>query len=242
MPSPIIAITTWRKTDAQNYPTFHLAEAYSQAVIQAGASPLLIPLGISEEHLESLLARFDGVIFSGGGDIAPQFYGAADNPKIKELDVDRDRLELSLFRLVRQKRIPFLAICRGLQLVNIALGGTLYADIATCYTGAIKHDFMEKFPRNFRAHDVRVNRKSHLHAILGRSSLEVNSIHHQAVERLAEELSASAYSPDGLVEAVELSNYPFGIGVQWHPECLLEMPEMRELFRSFVSAAGGDST
>jgi putative glutamine amidotransferase len=240
MGSPIIGITTWRKKDSQNYPFFHLAEAYIEALSQAGASPLLIPLGLSEDDLGNLLPRFEGIIFSGGGDISPQVYGSDHHPEIHEIDPDRDRLELSLFRLVQEKNIPFLAICRGMQLVNIALGGTLYADIADCYPGALKHDFMEKYSRNFRAHEIKVSPNSHLEDVLGRSSLEVNSIHHQGVDRLAPGLKASAHSPDGLVEAIELPDYPFGLGVQWHPECLLEMYEMRKLFRSFVVASGGD--
>jgi putative glutamine amidotransferase len=241
MPTAIIAITTWRKLDEQNYASFHLAEAYIEALTQAGACPILIPLGLSEDDLKNLLAGCDGVVFSGGGDISPQFYGASPSPAIKGIDTDRDGLELALFRLVEEKRRPFLAICRGLQLVNVALGGTLCADIAGCHTGAIKHDFMEKYPRNFRAHEVKISSQSQLEGILGCSSLEVNSIHHQAVEQLAPDLIASAHSADGLVEAVELSDHPFGIGVQWHPECLLEMPEMRKLFKSFISAAGRKS-
>ncbi|MFU8773946.1 MAG: gamma-glutamyl-gamma-aminobutyrate hydrolase family protein [Anaerolineales bacterium] len=241
MPKPIIAVTTWRKLDAQNYASFHLAEAYIEALTQSGASPLMIPLGLSEDDLENLLVGCDGVVFSGGGDIAPQFYGAPPSPTIKGIDADRDRLELALFRLVMENRTPFLAICRGMQLINVALGGTLYADIASCHAGAIKHDYLEKYARNFRAHEIRISPGSRLEGILGCNSLEVNSIHHQAVERLAPSLIASAISPDDLVEAVELSDHPFGIGVQWHPECLLEMAEMRKLFRSFVSAADGES-
>ena len=241
MPSPIIGITTWRKRDPQNYPFFHLAEAYIEALTQAGASPLLIPLSLSEDNLDNLLSCFDGIVFSGGEDISPEVYGAPHSPEIKEIDSDRDRLELSLFRLVQERRTPFLAICRGMQLVNVAQGGTLHADIGSCYAGALKHDFMEKYPRNFLAHEIQLEPNSHLANILECTSLEVNSIHHQAVDKLGFGLKAVAHSLDGLVEAIELPDYPFGLGVQWHPECLLELPEMRQLFKSFVVAAGGES-
>lgn len=240
MSSPIIAITTWRKLDAQNYPSFHLAEAYIQALSQAGASPLLIPLGLTEDNLENLLYYFDGFIFSGGGDISAGVYDFANYSELQEVDPGRDQLELYLFHRVKEQNKPFLGVCRGMQLINIALGGTLYADIATSCPGALKHDYLEQYPRDFKAHEIRVTPNSLLDSTLEKPSLEVNSIHHQGVDKLAPDLVASAHSNDGLVEAVELPNYPFGLGVQWHPECLLEMPEMKKLFGSFVSAAAGD--
>jgi putative glutamine amidotransferase len=133
--------------------------------------------------------------------------------------------------------MPVFGICRGLQVINVALGGTLYEDLDDQFPNALKHDYYDDQPRDYLAHTIRVETDSRLARILGSSSTEVNSLHHQGIRRLAPSLRASAFAPDGLIEATELLEYPFGLAVQWHPECLQAYAPMRHLFQAFVDAA-----
>jgi putative glutamine amidotransferase len=236
MRQPLIGVTTWRKRDPENYLSNTLAEAYAQALSQAGAAPLLIPAGMPLQALDSLLEQLHGLLLSGGGDIAPEFYAAGLDERINGVDAARDELELSLFQAALEREMPVLGICRGLQLFNVALGGTLYADIASQKPQAIKHDYTGQ-PRHYLAHDVELRSGSRLAAILDHAQLPVNSLHHQGIAHLATGLEAVALAPDGLVEAVEIPAHPFALAVQWHPECLLDHPPMQALFKSFVAAA-----
>ena len=237
---PLIGITASRTASPSGLPQFSVIEAYVRAVTQAGACPVLIPSGLSGNELDTILQRLDGVLFSGGGDIDPIYYGVEPHPKVGEVDPDRDRVELHLLHKVVQEAIPFLGICRGLQLVNVGLGGTLYADIGDQLPGAHNHDFYPGWPRDHLAHAVQVAQGSRLAGILSLKLAEVNSLHHQAVCQLAPGLLPTAYSPDGLVEAVELPDHPFGLAVQWHPEWLTAHAPMQALFRAFVAAAKMD--
>jgi len=215
----------------------YLNEAYVQAVVGAGAAPLLIPLGLPEAALRQAVGRVDGVLFSGGGDMAPDRYGSQPHPRVAEVDEDRDRLELALFAQVLEDGTPFLGICRGFQVLNVAMGGTLYEDITDQHPGAIRHDHYPNIPRDHLAHPVQIIEETHLARILGKPVLEVNSLHHQGIRRLAEGLKASAHAPDGIVEGVEVPKHPFGLAVQWHPEWLGAHAPMRALFQAFVEAA-----
>lgn len=210
-----------------------------QALIRAGACPVLIPLGLTDESLDDLLKQMGGILFTGGGDIAPAHYGAESHPKIYGVDAERDRLEFYLLKEAVAKKMPFLGICRGFQVVNVGLGGTLYADVADQKPHALKHDYFPDWPREHLAHAVTVREDSRLSEILGASSLEVNSLHHQGADRLAPGVQATAYAEDGLVEAIELPGHPFGLAVQWHSENLTTHAPMRALFRAFVEAARG---
>jgi putative glutamine amidotransferase len=238
MPVPRIGITTERRNSPAGLPLISIPEAYVQAVVQAGGCPVLVPPGISEELLEALLGDLDGLLFTGGGDIEPGRYGAGPHPKIGEVDPDRDRVELHLLRRTLSSGLPFLGVCRGIQLLNAGLGGTLYADIADQHPGAQKHDFFPGWPRDFLAHEIQVAEGSRLAQILGEPILRVNSMHHQGIRDLAPGLVSTAHAPDGLVEAAELPGHPFALAVQWHPECLPGDPKMRALFRAFVETAG----
>lgn len=234
---PLIGITAARTTSPSGLPQFSVVEAYARAISQASACPVLIPPSLSDDELNTLVQRLDGVLFSGGGDIDPFHYGFETHPKVGEVDPDRDQVELHLLQKVVQEAIPFLGICRGLQLVNVGLGGTLYADIPDQYPGGQKHDFYPGWSRSHLAHEVRVDPDSRLASILGLEPVEVNSLHHQAVRQIAPGLRPTAYSPDGLVEGVELPDHPFGLAVQWHPEWLTAHAPMQALFRAFVEAA-----
>lgn len=237
MAAPVIGVTTSRMLNKQGLPAIYVMEAYVQAVAQAGGAPLLVPLGLGEQELQGIVARLDGVLLTGGGDIDPQQYMADGHPRVSEVDQDRDRVEIRLFKDVLQARLPFLGICRGLQLVNVALGGTLYTHITDQHRGALEHSFFPDWPRSHLAHTVQVEQGSWLASILGEQAIQVNSLHHQGVHKLAPGLQVSACAPDGLVEAIELSGHPFGLAVQWHPEWLLNQAGMRSLFRAFVEAA-----
>ncbi len=237
MSAPLIGITTYRQYHTQGFPLISMVEAYTQAVSQAGGLPVAIPLGLMGEQLQDLLPRLDGLLLSGGGDIDPNLFGAHTHPAITSIDPDRDRVEVQLIRDAIQKGIPFLGICRGIQTLNVALGGSLYTHIPDQHPNALHHAYLEGSPRSYLAHQVHLLPKTHLLEILGESDLFVNSMHHQGIERLAPSLAATAHAPDGLIEAVELPGYHFGIGVQWHPEWLTAHASMRTLFRAFIQAA-----
>jgi putative glutamine amidotransferase len=238
MSLPLIGVTTGRVYNRQGLPAISILEAYIQAVIQGGGVPLMIPLGLPDEIYPEILSRLDGVLFTGGGDIHPELFGGKTHPKISQVDSDRDRVELRLFAEVTRSRRPFLGICRGLQLINVAMGGSLYTHISDQHADALEHSITPDWPRTHLAHAVNVDETSRLAQILGHSTVEVNSLHHQGVQDLGSGLKPVAYAPDGIIEAVELPDYPFGLAVQWHPEWLLEHAPMRQLFHAFVEAAG----
>jgi putative glutamine amidotransferase len=237
MTAPIIGVTTYRQTHEQGYKLFSLAEAYVQALVEAGGIPLLIPLGLYEDQINRLPSQLDGILFSGGGDISPDAFVSENHPEINYIDTDRDRVEFQLVLDAIHARLPIFGICRGLQVINVALGGTLYTHIPDQLEGALNHPHIIGNPRNHLAHKVEIIPNSLLGDILDQSILMVNSLHHQGVDSLAPGLTPTAYAPDGLIEGIELDDYPFGLAVQWHPEWLTRHKPMRALFRSFVEAA-----
>jgi putative glutamine amidotransferase len=181
--------------------------------------------------------RLDGILFTGGGDVHPEQYGSQPHPLVDDVDSDRDRVEIHLLQRILGNGLPFFGICRGLQVINVALGGTLFEDILDQRPDSILHRYYPDWPRNHLAHGIQVEEGSRLGQILGESNLQVNSLHHQGIRELAAPLRASASASDGLVEAFELADHPFGLAVQWHPEWLQEHPPMQTLFRAFVQAA-----
>jgi len=235
--APLIGITSYRHTNKFGYPIISLNEAYIQAVSQAGGIPVMIPLGLPEEQLEGMLAHLDGLVLSGGGDIAPERFGMESHPKVDGVDPDRDRVEIKVTRDAVQNGVPFLGICRGIQTLNVALGGTLYTHIPDQVPNAVHHPYIEGNSRGFLAHDVTVQSDSALAKILGDPNPMVNSMHHQGIFALAPGLVETAHAADGVIEAVELPDHPYGIAVQWHPECITELASMQALFRSLVVAA-----
>jgi putative glutamine amidotransferase len=214
--------------------------SYVEAVATAGGAPVLIPLNLDEGALRAIYERLDGLLLAGGVDVHPRHYGEAVHEKCGQIDEARDAVELTLTRWALAEGLPILAICRGIQVLNVAAGGTLHQDIASQVPGSLKHDCYPDYPHNYLAHEVTVNGDSHLAAILGQSPVGVNSTHHQAVKDLAPRFRVVARATDGLIEAIEDNDHPFTLGVQWHPEELVEeAPSMRRLFEGFVSAARG---
>jgi putative glutamine amidotransferase len=177
------------------------------------------------------------VLFSGGGDLDPARYGAPPHPLAAGIDAVRDEAELALAQWALAEGRPLFGICRGAQLLNVALGGTLYGDVQE-HAGALPHTYPSEQAGD-RTHSVQVAEGSRLAELLQLPLLAVNSLHHQAVRTVAPGLRVTAQAPDGLVEGIELPEHPFAVAVQWHPESLPEAPEMQRLFEGFVRAAGG---
>jgi len=234
---PVIGVTTYRNQNPLGFSQCSLAEAYIQALASAGAIPVLIPLGLTQSALDAIVTRLDGILFSGGGDVEPERYGSLPHIKVDGVDTDRDWIELHLLKNVINNNMPFLGICRGLQVINVALGGSLYEDLFDQRPNTIRHQFVTGMPRDFLAHTVQIEPESRLASILQLSETKVNSLHHQGIHRVAPGLKITATAPDGVVEGIELPNYPFGLAVQWHPEWLQTNPAMQALFRAFVNAS-----
>jgi putative glutamine amidotransferase len=175
----------------------------------------------------------DGFILSGGGDIDPSLYGGLSHPEIYGVDLERDQSEIALVKQAADSGLPLFGICRGIQVMNVALGGTLMAHLPDRVGAAVLHRHPEK---KEVCHAVRLATDSFLIQKIGTEQLEIVSYHHQAIDRLAASLKGVGHAPDGIVEAVEMPNHPFFIGVQWHPE-LSESPLQQKLFDAFVSAA-----
>jgi putative glutamine amidotransferase len=235
--SPLIGITTSRIYNRYGFSQIAVTEAYVKAVSRAGATPLLIPLGLPDASYPALLEHLDGILFTGGGDVQPERYGGQPHPLVNEMDPDRDRVEISLLHDSLQNGKPFLGICRGLQLINVAMGGSLYEDLQLQHPQAHRHQYFPEKPRSYPAHEVQIEPESRLAGILGATQTDVNSLHHQGIRQLAAGLLATAYAPDGIIEALELPDYPFGLAVQWHPEWMQESGPMQALFNAFSQAA-----
>jgi putative glutamine amidotransferase len=234
---PLIGIPCYRSIRKRTA-LFGVKAAYCQALQAAGAVPILIPLLDDDQALLDLYGRLDGLLLSGGGDIAPRHFGERRLTRLIEVSRARDRVELLVTRRAAQDGLPILAICRGVQMLNVALGGTLYQHIDSQVTAVLRHCFYPGFARNHIGHEVLVQAGTRLAGIAGTGALPVNSFHHQAVKGVASALRVSATAPDGVIEAVEAPGERFVLGVQWHPEDLIhDDPRMLRLFQSFVAAA-----
>lgn len=233
---PLIGITVHPDDDPDRANLDRLLAQIIRGVERAGGAPALVPLGLADETLRALFTRLDGLLFSGGGDIDPALYGAEPHPALGGVDAERDRTELALARWMAAAGKPAFGICRGAQLFNVAFGGTLYRDISE-HPGALRHTYGAEAESTLRPHAVQVAEESILSRLIGQPVLDVNSLHHQAVRQVAPALRVTARAPDGLAEAVELGGHPFALAVQWHPECLPDLPEQRRLFEGLVAAA-----
>ncbi len=211
-------------------------DAYSRAVLSCGGAPLLVPIAQDESSLGRIVERIDGLVLSGGPDIHPRFYDEQPITGLGEIDADLDETELGIARKAIDADLPVLAICRGLQVINVCLGGTLYQDIAGQVKGSINH--LQKADKGTLTHTVRVEEGTLLHRLLGAETLWVNGKHHQAVKDVAAALNVAARAPDGVIESAEHPGKRFVLGVQWHPEGTWEKdPHARTLFSAFISEA-----
>lgn len=242
MPRPIIGITCSRSVNGRwsDYSLGHFMEfafdAYSQAVLNCGGAPLLVPISQDKNSLTAVCRRIDGLILSGGPDINPRFYKEEPRQGLMDVDEDQDRMEIELTRQAVAADLPLFGICRGLQVLNVAMGGTLYQDIASQAPKACNHS--PRADRSTVSHKVRIEPRTRLQSILQRRSLWVNSKHHQAVNQPAAGVKVSAVATDGIIEALEVLDRTFVIAVQWHPEGLWEKDAAsRKLFKALIAAA-----
>jgi putative glutamine amidotransferase len=220
-------------------PSIGHRKTYIDAVVAAGGAPFLIPSIDDEAALRALYERIDGVLLAGGGDIEPQHYGEQPLPALGVVDALRDRTELPLVRWAVADGKPVLGICRGAQMVNVALGGTLYQDIPSQIETSLNHsDSYTRQDWTYLAHPLRLSPNSRLRQILGSDEVPINSLHHQSIKTVAPGLRAVGWAPDGVIEAIESANGHFLVGVQCHPEALQSAtdPRWRTLFRRFVEA------
>jgi putative glutamine amidotransferase len=237
MTQPVIGITASIDHRSPAFgETYSLTRKYAEGVLQAGGVPVIVPHNLDENALCAVLARLDGVVLSGGGDIDPALFSEDNHPATCEIESDRDRVELTLARWAVERDIPFLGICRGIQVLNVALGGSLLQDIPSQVPDALPHSFDRKTtPRHYLAHPVQIDPDSQLARVMQRDVAQTNSWHHQAIKQAADRLRVTAVAPDGVVEAVEVPGQRFAIAVQWHPEWLFEeRVEHRRLFEELV--------
>lgn len=218
---------------------FQFSGNYPDALAASGALPVIIPLGLPEDLLRELFERLDGLLLAGGVDVAPEEYGETPHPKLGNVDRARDVTELTVARWALAADLPILGICRGIQTLNVAAGGSLYQDLAAQFPNASCHTFTPReSPWERPTHHVDVAAGSRLAAILGTERLAVNSFHHQAVKQPAPGFIPTARADDGVVEGVEDPARRFVVGVQWHPEGMFQTdPLARQLFAAFVEAA-----
>ena len=247
MPSrPIIGVTTQTLQAIDGIPaglpqSDVMNQRYYIAAALAGGAPILIPLlDDAPEALRGAYDACDGVLIPGGVDVDPTHFNEAPHPKLGRIDGARDRVEMQITRWAVEDRKPLLGLCRGLQVINVALGGTLYQDLGDQCPDGIKHDYFPTFgfERDHLAHEVTLAKGSRLRHLMELGQIPVNSMHHQGIKTLAPSLAASAVAPDGLIEAVELDADQFLVGVQWHPE-VFEMtdPHTRNMFHAFIASS-----
>jgi putative glutamine amidotransferase len=213
-------------------------DAYVQATLRAGGIPLVLPPVIRSEDVGTVLDALDGLLLSGGEDIAPQHFNEAPHPRLGTVDPERDRFEFAILREAWERRLPVLAICRGIQVVNVAFGGSLWQDLPSQRPGPIAHN--PKSPRDHRAHPVDLVAGSRAARALGAERIEVNSFHHQSIKDLAAGFAVTGVAPDGEIEAIEsVGDAPWLLAVQWHPEEFHRHPEAPDhgLFGAFLEAS-----
>jgi putative glutamine amidotransferase len=219
---------------------FYLRKQYSEAIVHAGGSPVLIPLIPDKDFADALTTDLDGILLSGSNsDVAPHRYRQEPHPKVGSVLTRRDQTDLLLLEDVFKKRKPLLAICFGIQILNVFLGGTLWQDIPSQVENAVQHDQISS--EDYHSHSLRIHSGSLLYSLARSTAIRVNSYHHQAIRDLSPKLIPVASSPDGIVEAVELrAKRQFLIGVQWHPEIGWETDDLSQnIFGCFVEAAKG---
>lgn len=243
---PIIGVTTQTLQAIDGIPaglpqSDVMNQRYYTAVAQAGGAPVLIPL--LDHDMEALEASYDacdGILIPGGVDMDPVHYNEKPHARLGRTDPPRDLVEMQITRWAVRDRKPLLGLCRGVQVINVTLGGSLYQDLEAQNPDGIKHDYFPThgFQRSYLAHEVQLAEGTRLRELMEAETIPVNSMHHQGIKDLAPGLSACAIAPDGLIEALESQDDHFLVGVQWHPE-VFEMtePQTRKLFHAFINAA-----
>ena len=244
---PIIGITPDfnagdRKDMGGKEPTYFLRARYIQAIEQVGGIPLILPLVSDRPRQRILLSSVDGLLVTGSGsDLAPELYGERQRYKFRRMSRLRSDLELGITGLAHQAHLPMLGICGGMQSINVALGGTLLQDIPSQLATSVPHQPPGTATKP--AHAVQIESRTLLHRITKRTTIRVNSSHHQSVKKVAPSLITSAVAPDGVIEAIESPSHAFLLGVQWHPEFLFDRdPIQKRLFHALIKAAKSYAT
>ena len=227
---PIIAISG----AVDNELTITLQNTYTNAIECAGGLPLIIPYTENEESLKSYIDLCDGILFTGGGDIEPKLFGEGKKDFCTNVQKSRDKLELALFKKFFEQKKPIMGICRGAQLINVGLGGTLYQDKPTEIPSEIRHTQIE--PKNIPSHTVKILSDTPLMELIGKEKMTANSFHHQAIKALGDGLSVMALADDGIIEAIYYTGKNYISAYQWHPERLIDKDcDNLKLFESFIN-------
>jgi putative glutamine amidotransferase len=234
--NPIIGITSTKMSARAPLDLgIFVPDGYVNGIVRCGAIPVVIPLVEDDAIIKELIDRVDGVLFTGGEDIGPHLYSEIPHQKLGEVNSLRDRIEMEGIRYALSKNKPILGICRGVQLLNVAMGGTLYQDLPSQLKDSGQH--FQKAPRSEGSHFVSVSRESKVYDIFQLERVFVNSYHHQAIKDPAPGFVVTAKADDGVVEALESTVHSFAMGLQWHPEMMWSMNEqMLEVSRYFVHA------
>ena len=236
MKRPVIGITASHDTE---HDKLFINSVYLRAIRNAGGIPMIFPMEVMEDDLRDLVTLTDGVLFTGGDDIHPFLYGEETDAKCGNVSQPRDSMEMALVPLVMEFGKPIFGICRGIQILNTAMGGTLYQDIPSQFKSELSIAHRQPFAYKVPSHTVDITPGTLLSRILGEehASIAVNSMHHQAIKDVAPGLEVCGYAPDKMIEAVYAPDYPFLLGVQWHPEHLTtSQPDAAKLFAAFVDA------
>lgn len=232
---PLIGIPTHTHIDDKTVRYAGLA-TYTRAVDLAGGAPVFIPLNLSDDALRVIFERLDGLLLQGGDDVHPREFGEQVAPYCGEIDPAGDATELRLLRWAFEKSLPILGICRGIQVLNVAAGGSLYQDIDSQLSNPLHHPHIKGNPSNFRAHTIDIDPQSQLARALGTTHIKVNSRHHQAVKQVAPGFHIIARAPDGVIEGIEADDGRFALGVQFHPENMVDDDaRVIGIFKAFVS-------
>lgn len=235
-PKPLIGIPAFHISPVRSRSRVALYESYINALAAGGAASVLIPLTPDDDTLDTIYHRLDGLFLAGGDDVNPVRYGQKPHPRTEQPDDRRDEVEIRLARRAVDAHLPLLAVCRGVQTLNVALGGTLIQDITDLRPGSLRHTYGLDQPRHVPTHEVTTQPGSRVSKIVGQRAA-VNSFHHQALDRLAPGLCVTAQATDGVIEAIEGENGAFLLGVQWHPEDMYQHDDrMRDLFVAFVQS------
>jgi putative glutamine amidotransferase len=236
---PVIGLPTLAIPPGPKPPRFGINQSYVRALTAAGCAPVLIPILDDDDRLRAIYDRLDGILFPGGADVAPQEYGEEPIDNLNIVEAPRDRTELTLARWAFADDLPTLGICRGQQVLNVALGGTLYQDLRYQGVTTVEHSDADGRARNALLHRVRLDPGSRLAQLIDETSVDVNSLHHQAVKAIALRLRVTGKSEDGVIESLESDERRFLIAVQWHPEEIDDLPWVQRLFAGFARAAAG---
>jgi putative glutamine amidotransferase len=235
---PLIGITAYTRSWVEKGWDYDVSYASNATAIEAaGGLPVLIPAKVSMETLRAIYERLDGMLLPGGGDIDPNIYHAEKHKTTGGIDNDRDRTEIALTQWAYEDDLPTFGICRGIQVMNVALGGTLVQDIPSLVETELRHDTTNE-PRAQILHNVKLAKDSVLAKIVGTNLIDVNSLHHQSIGVASPKVRVTGHAPDGVVESIEVPNKDFILAVQWHPEDLIDNDErMLNIFKVFIEKA-----